>query len=82
VLSSFEESSAANISDMLRLHSNGQFDEELFEAQKFIIHVEALFACIEEMQGEFSIRGIRGRQLCALTVYSLFLMHVRYELRS
>ncbi|KAG5219904.1 LIM-domain-containing protein [Salix suchowensis] len=44
VLSAFEESSAACISDMLRQVSNGQYLDAIRMAEKFILHVEVLFA--------------------------------------
>ncbi|KAI5866854.1 RhoGAP-domain-containing protein [Durotheca rogersii] len=43
VLSTFEESSAACISDMLLHVSNGAYMDGVFVAKKFIIHVDILF---------------------------------------
>ena len=43
VLSAFEESSAACISDMLRQVSNGQYLEAIRMAEKFILLIEVFF---------------------------------------
>lgn len=53
VLSAFEESSAACISDMLRQVSNGQYLEAIRMAEKFIIHVEVLFGTIDDLEHHF-----------------------------
>ena len=50
VLSAFEESSAACISDMLRQVSNGQYLDAIRMAEKFILHVEVLFATIDDLE--------------------------------
>lgn len=49
VLSAFEESSAACISDMLLHVSNGAYIDGVFVAEKFIWHVEILFACTDNL---------------------------------
>jgi hypothetical protein len=49
LLSAFEESSAACISDMLLHVSNGAYIEGSLMAAKFIIHVEVLFEAIDEL---------------------------------
>ncbi|KAH8983177.1 hypothetical protein EDB86DRAFT_3106521 [Lactarius hatsudake] len=54
VLSAFEESSAACISDMLRHVSSGQYLEAIRMAEKFILHVEVLFATIDDLEWQFT----------------------------
>ncbi|KAI5121611.1 hypothetical protein M0805_001143 [Coniferiporia weirii] len=75
VLSAFEESSAACISDMLRQVSNGQYLEAIRMAEKFILHVEVLFATIDDLETCFSRLNLKGmshvreaRLLCRKTV--------------
>ena len=60
VLSAFEESSAACISDMLRCVSSGQYLEAIRMAEKFILHVEVLFATIDDLEWHFSHLSIKG----------------------
>lgn len=52
VLSTFEESSAANISDMLLHVSNGAYVDGVFVAEKFIWHVEILFSSADNLDAE------------------------------
>ncbi|KAF7309707.1 LIM-domain-containing protein [Mycena indigotica] len=75
VLSAFEESSAACISDMLRQVSNGQYLEAIRMAEKFILHVEVLFATIDDLEQHFYRLNMKGmshvreaRMLCRKTV--------------
>ncbi|KAL4250351.1 RhoGAP-domain-containing protein [Abortiporus biennis] len=75
VLSAFEESSAACISDMLRQVSNGQYLEAIRMAEKFILHVEVLFATIDDLEWHFARLNLKGmshvreaRMLCRKTV--------------
>ncbi|KAL6304596.1 hypothetical protein BKA93DRAFT_269479 [Sparassis latifolia] len=75
VLSAFEESSAACISDMLRQVSNGQYSEAIRMAEKFILHVEVLFATIDDLEWHFARLKLKGmshvreaRMLCRKTV--------------
>ncbi|KAH9924759.1 uncharacterized protein B0H18DRAFT_1011057 [Fomitopsis serialis] len=75
VLSAFEESSAACISDMLRQVSNGQYLEAIRMAEKFILHVEVLFATIDDLEWHFARLKQKGmshvreaRMLCRKTV--------------
>ncbi|XDG06542.1 hypothetical protein ABKA04_006157 [Annulohypoxylon sp. FPYF3050] len=49
VLSTFEESSAACISDMLLHVSNGVYMDGVFVAKKFIIHVDILFRSADRL---------------------------------
>lgn len=60
VLSAFEESSAACISDMLRQVSNGQYLDAIRMAEKFILHVEVLFATIDDLEFHFGRLGMKG----------------------
>jgi hypothetical protein len=60
VLSAFEESSAACISDMLRHVSSGQYLEAIRMAEKFILHVEVLFATIDDLEWHFVQLSIKG----------------------
>jgi hypothetical protein len=60
VLSAFEESSAACISDMLRQVSNGQYLDAIRMAEKFILHVEVLFATIDDLEYHFARLGQKG----------------------
>ena len=50
VLSGFEESSAACISDMLLNVSNGAYVDGVLAAVKFIAHVEVLFAALDQLE--------------------------------
>ncbi|TFK71654.1 hypothetical protein BDN72DRAFT_869889 [Pluteus cervinus] len=75
VLSAFEESSAACISEMLRQVSNGQYLEAIRMAEKFILHVEVLFATIDDIDFHFARLNLKGmlhgreaRMLCRKTV--------------
>lgn len=75
VLSAFEESSAACISDMLRQVSNGAYLEAIRMAEKFILHVEVLFATIDDLEYKFASSKHKGmqhvreaRMLCRKTV--------------
>ncbi|KAL1745875.1 hypothetical protein HDZ31DRAFT_35500 [Schizophyllum fasciatum] len=75
VLSAFEESSAACISDMLRQVSNGQYLDAIRMAEKFILHVEVLFATIDDLEWNFAQLSMKSmshvreaRMLCRKTV--------------
>ncbi|KAF5388648.1 hypothetical protein D9757_004814 [Collybiopsis confluens] len=75
VLSAFEESSAACISDMLRQVSNGQYLDAIRMAEKFILHVEVLFASLDDLEFYFARLSMKGmshvreaRMLCRKTV--------------
>lgn len=50
VLSAFEESAAACISDMLLHVSNQNYGEAVAEAGNFILHVEALFGAMDSLE--------------------------------
>ncbi|WFD08158.1 Rho-type GTPase activating protein Rga1 [Malassezia vespertilionis] len=81
VLSAFEESSAACISDMLRHVSNGKYLGGVMHAGRFVLHVEVLFSAIDELEVQFQqaqakpIQYVReARMLCKKIVnfFSLF----------
>lgn len=60
VLSTFEESAAACISEMLRFVSNGQYLEGVRMAEKFVLHVETLFAATDDINSLFRAAGAKG----------------------
>jgi hypothetical protein len=60
VLSAFEESSAACISDMLRQVSNGAYLDAIRMAEKFILHVEVLFGAIDDLEFHFASLNMKG----------------------
>ncbi|KAK4687632.1 hypothetical protein P7C73_g2473, partial [Tremellales sp. Uapishka_1] len=71
VLSAYEESSAACISDMLRAVTARQLLEVILLAERFILHVETLFAVIDDLEAQFAAAGVKGmshareaKQLC------------------
>ncbi|KAK4056836.1 Rho-type GTPase activating protein Rga1 [Microbotryomycetes sp. JL221] len=75
VLSAFEESSAACISEMLRHVSSGHYIEGVRMAEKFVLHVETLFAAIDELSAQFKLAGTKeishvreARMLCKKVV--------------
>ena len=81
VLSAFEESSAACISDMLRHLSSGKYLSAVTFAGRFVLHVEVLFGAMDTLELEFqraaanAISYVReARMLCKKIVnfFSLF----------
>ncbi|KAI1174981.1 rho-type GTPase-activating protein 1 [Nemania sp. FL0916] len=60
VLSTFEESSAACISDMLLHVSNGSYIEGVFVARRFIIHVEILFQSADHLDETLRKLGMKA----------------------
>ncbi|KAI1828085.1 RhoGAP-domain-containing protein [Xylaria intraflava] len=71
VLSTFEESSAACISDMLLHVSNGSYVEGVFVAKRFIVHVEVLFQSadrldetLKQLEVKALIYGREAKLLC------------------
>jgi hypothetical protein len=79
VLSAFEESSAACISDMLSHVSNSLYMEAVHMAEKFIFHVEVLFATIDELEAHFAAADAKGASvflsLFCDTMRPLILVH-------
>lgn len=81
VLSAYEESSAACISDMLRHVSSGKYLGGVRFAERFVLHVEVLFSAIDELERQCTrvhakpIQYVReARMLCKKIVnfFSLF----------
>lgn len=60
VLSAFEESSAACISEMLRHVSSGRYLGGVRMAEKFILHVEILFSAIDDLEANFRKEDAKG----------------------
>ena len=60
VLSAFEESSAACISDVLRQCTNGDYLGAIRMAEKFILHVEVLFGTIVDLESHFASLNMKG----------------------
>ena len=60
VLSAFEESSAACISDMLLHVSNGSYVEGILVAKRFIAHVEILFRATDRLDHRMNSEGMKG----------------------
>lgn len=61
VLSSFEESSAACISDMLLHVSNGAYVDGVFVAERFIWHVEILFGSADTLDVQLFSVAAKGK---------------------
>lgn len=64
VLSGYEESSAALIGEMLRAVNGQQLLEIILLAEKFILHVEVLFAVIDDLEAQFAMAGVKGESPC------------------
>lgn len=64
-LSTFEESSAACISDMLLHVSNGAYMESVMVAKKFIWHVEILFGAIDNLDDTMVSHGLKCESFIA-----------------
>ncbi|KAG9232717.1 hypothetical protein BJ875DRAFT_513853 [Amylocarpus encephaloides] len=60
VLSTFEESSAACISDMLLHVSNGAYVDGVLVAKKFIWHVDILFRSADKLDATMTLQGMKG----------------------
>lgn len=60
VLSTFEESSAACISDMLLHVSNGAYIDGVLVAKKFIWHVDILFSATDTLHHLMMAEGMKG----------------------
>ncbi|RMZ84605.1 hypothetical protein DV737_g1097, partial [Chaetothyriales sp. CBS 132003] len=59
ILSTFEESSASCISDMLLQVSNGAYYEGVLVARRFIFHVDVLFGAIDSLAGLIVKAGLK-----------------------
>lgn len=60
VLSGYEESSAALIGDMLRAVNERNLLDIILLAERFILHVETLFAVIDDIEAQFAMVGAKG----------------------
>ena len=60
VLSTFEETSAACISDMLLHVSNGAYMEGVLVAKKFILYVDILFGATDRLDANVIAHGSNG----------------------
>jgi hypothetical protein len=60
VLSTFEESSAACISDMLLHVSNGAYIDGVMVAKKFIFHVDILFRSADRLDATMAQLDMKG----------------------
>ncbi len=60
VLSTFEESSAACISDMLLHVSNGAYFDGVMVAKRFIWHVDILFNSADTLDASMMSQGMKG----------------------
>ena len=65
VLSGYEESSAALIGEMLKAVNARDLVNIVLLAERFILHVEALFAVIDDLEAQFLLAGIKGELLLA-----------------
>lgn len=63
VLSTFEESSAACISDMLLHVSNGAYVDGVLVAKRFIWHVDILFHSADTLDATMTSQGMKGKLL-------------------
>ncbi|BGP32005.1 Rho-type GTPase activating protein Rga1 [Rhodotorula toruloides] len=86
ILSAFEESSAACISEMLRHVSSGHYMEGVGMAEKFVLHVETLFAAIDDLNEAFRRAGAKelqhvreARMLCKKVVNFYMLLSHTHE---
>lgn len=61
VLSTFEESSAACISDMLLHVSNGSYVDGVLVAKRFIAHVEILFGSADRLDHTVANSSEKGK---------------------
>lgn len=78
VLSAFEESSAACISDMLLHVSNGAYIDGVVVAKKFIFHVEVLFKGTDQLASQISALGVKGKSSNILLFFSSFPQTIGY----
>lgn len=61
VLSTFEESSASCISDMLLHVSNGAYVDGVLVAKRFIWHVDILFNSADTLDAAMINQGMKGK---------------------
>lgn len=70
VLSTFEESSAACISDMLLHVSNGAYVDGVLVAKKFIWHVDVLFGATDHLDALMTSQGMKSKYRSAAVLDS------------
>jgi hypothetical protein len=75
ILSTFEESSAACISEMLRHVSGGMYLDGVGMAEKFVLHVETLFAAIDELGASFRAHNAKGASPLRLVANIVHVFH-------
>lgn len=79
VLSTFEESSAACISDMLLHVSNGAYIDGVLVAKKFIWHVDVLFGATDRLDLLMTSEGLKSKiHISHLIDYSADLSDLAY----
>ncbi|KAG8963861.1 hypothetical protein FRC00_004760 [Tulasnella sp. 408] len=59
-LSAFEESAAACVSDTIRHVGDEMYIDAIRAAEKFVLHVEVLFAVIDELEAGFTAAAVGG----------------------
>jgi hypothetical protein len=82
VLSGYEESSAALIGEMLRAVNGRNLLEIILLAEKFILHVETLFAVIDDLEAQFAFAGLKGTLYFTRTAAVRMLTHLRHIARA
>ncbi|KDQ15511.1 hypothetical protein BOTBODRAFT_158388 [Botryobasidium botryosum FD-172 SS1] len=89
VFSLFEESAAAIVSDTLRYFDNQRCSDLIHAADRFVAHVEVLFAVIDNVVSRYAsveVKGIRhvreAQMLCQKTIDMLTLLSRRSEERA
>jgi hypothetical protein len=75
VLSTFEESSAACISDMLLHVSNGAYVDGVLVAKKFICHVDILFRSADKLDATMMALGMKGKPLWSIVHQTFLTIH-------
>ena len=60
VLSGYEENSASLIGELLRAVNGRQPLEIILLAERFILHVETLFAIIDDLEAQFATATVKG----------------------
>jgi hypothetical protein len=60
MLSAYEKSSTACISDTLCHVSNGEYLEAIQMSEKFVLHLEVLFGIIEDAEWHFAQLSTKG----------------------
>lgn len=77
VLSGYEESSAALIGEMLRAVNGRNLLDIVLLAERFILHVEALFAVIDDLEAQFALAGMKGESCDGVGADEIGMSHSR-----